>query len=100
LPNYGASVPKPIRALTIPPRVVDGDFAGWLSDAMDARGLSTRMLEVRTGLDHTTIYRLTHGKHQPTLATAIALFQVLAVDADHVSKDARQDRRSHDSSLL
>jgi transcriptional regulator with XRE-family HTH domain len=93
-------VPTRINGLLIPGRVVDGDFAGWLRDEMNARGLSTRMLEMRTGLDHSTIYRLTHGNREPTLATAIALFQVLAPLRSGESKVNGHDRRSPDLSLL
>ena len=65
--------------IAIPPRVLAGDFGGWLRDAMRARRISTRMLAVRTGLDHTTIYRLTTENRQPTLTTAVALFRILAM---------------------
>ncbi len=65
--------------ISIPPRVLAGDFGGWLRDAMRARRISTRMLAVRTGLDHTTIYRLTTENRQPTLTTAVALFRILAI---------------------
>lgn len=66
-------------SISIPPRVLAGDFGGWLRDAMRARRISTRMLAVRTGLDHTTIYRLTTENRQPTLTTAVALFRILAI---------------------
>ncbi len=77
-------------SISIPPRVLAGDFGGWLRDAMRARHLSTRMLAVRTGLDHSTIYRLTTDNRQPTLTTAIALFRILAIQPQIVpTTDAR-----------
>lgn len=64
--------------LVIPQRVVDGDFAGWLRDAISERGITTRVLEMRAGVDHTTISRLMRGANAPTLATAVALLRALA----------------------
>ena len=66
-----------MNTIPIPPRVLAGDFGGWLRDAMVARRLSARGLALRCGIDHTTIHRLAHGDREPTLATAIALFKVL-----------------------
>jgi transcriptional regulator with XRE-family HTH domain len=63
--------------ISIPPRVLAGDFAGWLRDAMAARGLSTRGLAARSGVDHSTIYRLATGTREPTLTAALALMKVL-----------------------
>jgi transcriptional regulator with XRE-family HTH domain len=63
--------------LLIPARLIDGDFAGWLSDAMTARGMSQRMLAALTGIDHSTVSRLLGGDRQPALATALALIRVL-----------------------
>jgi len=71
-------------SIAIPPRVLAGDFGGWLRDAMRARRISTRMLAVRTGLDHTTIYRLTTENRQPTLTTAVALLRILAIQPEMV----------------
>ena len=76
-------------SIALPPRIVGGDFAGWLRDAMRARGLSTRMLQLRTGLDHSSIYRLTLGQRQPSLATALALLRVLGdVSDESVTREA------------
>ena len=63
---------------TVPPRVLSGDFSGWLRDEMAARRMTARMLAVRAGVDHTTIYRLAVGERQPSLATAVAIIRVLA----------------------
>ena len=71
-----------LESISIPPRVLAGDFGGWLRDAMQARGISTRMLALRTGLDHTTISRLMSDDRQPTLSTAIALLRILAVEPE------------------
>jgi transcriptional regulator with XRE-family HTH domain len=67
-----------LEPISIPARVLAGDFAGWLRDAMSARGLSTRGLAARSGVDHSTICRLAQGNREPTLATAVALLRVLA----------------------
>ena len=76
-------------SIALPPRIVGWDFAGWLRDTMRARGLSTRMLQLRTGIDNSTIYRLTLGQRQPNLATAIALLRVLGEgSAEGVTREA------------
>lgn len=64
----------------VPPRVLNGDFAGWLRDEMAARRMSSRMLAVRAAVDHTTIFRLAAGERQPSLATAVAIIRVLTPD--------------------
>ena len=67
-----------LDSFAVPPRVLNGDFAGWLRDEMTARRMTARMLAVRAGVDHTTVYRLTVGERQPSLATAVAIIRVLA----------------------
>jgi transcriptional regulator with XRE-family HTH domain len=74
----------------IPTRILDGDFSGWLRDAMKARRLSTRALAMRTGLDHTTIYRLAFGGREPSLTTAVALLRVLGTDFRRLERPVRQ----------
>jgi transcriptional regulator with XRE-family HTH domain len=71
--------------LVLPPRVRRGDFGGWLQDMMAARGISQRVLAMRTGINHSTISRLVANGRAPTLATAIAIIEVLGtapVDAN------------------
>jgi transcriptional regulator with XRE-family HTH domain len=63
--------------MVIPRRILDGDFAGWLRDAMAARNMSQRMLAHRAGISHSTVYRLAMGEAVPTLATAVAVIRVL-----------------------
>jgi hypothetical protein len=65
-------------SIGIPPRILGGDFAGWLSDAMQARRMSARMVGLRSGIDHSTVTRLVKGERQPTLATAVALLRLLS----------------------
>ena len=63
--------------LILPSRIAEGDFGGWLREAMAHRGISQRTLAMRTGIDHSTISRLmTHGR-SPSLDTAIAIIKVL-----------------------
>jgi transcriptional regulator with XRE-family HTH domain len=67
--------------IRIPQRIVDGDVAGWLRDAMKARRMSARMVGLRTGMNHSTITRLLHGYRQPTLANTITLLRLFGDDA-------------------
>jgi transcriptional regulator with XRE-family HTH domain len=79
---------------TVPSRVLRGDFTGWLRDAMTERGFSTRMLAIRAGVDHSTIYRLTTGERQPSLATAMALLRILApVTGSDIAQEVSADQR-------
>jgi transcriptional regulator with XRE-family HTH domain len=64
-------------SLAIPDRMADGDFAGWLRDAMAERGMTQRVLAQLSGVDHSTISRLLWTTRQPTLGTAVALLRVL-----------------------
>jgi transcriptional regulator with XRE-family HTH domain len=64
----------------LPQRIVDGDFGGWLRDAMRVRRLSTRAVAMRTGVDHTTISRLMRNAREPVLSTAIRLLHLLGRD--------------------
>ncbi len=63
--------------LTLPSRIADGDFGGWLRDAMAERRMSQRALAMRTGIDHSTISRLIDRGRVPSLSTAIAIIRVL-----------------------
>ena len=63
--------------LILPARVREGDFGGWMRDQMAARGISMRVLAMRTGISHTTISRLAADVRAPTLATAVAIVEVL-----------------------
>lgn len=67
-------------SIRIPQRIIDGDFAGWLRGAMKARRMSTRMVALRTGVNHSTISRLRFGYHEPNLATTLALLRLFADD--------------------
>ena len=60
-----------------PSRVIEGDFSGWLRDTMAERGISQRVLAMRTGISHSTISRLMSSNRVPSLATAVAIVQVL-----------------------
>jgi transcriptional regulator with XRE-family HTH domain len=70
-------------SIGIPPRILGGDFAGWLRDAMKARSMSARMVGLRTGINHSTITRLLGGERQPTLTTAVALLRLLGSEAEN-----------------
>lgn len=67
--------------IRIPRRIVDGDFAGWLRDAMTARRMSARMVGLRTGMNHSTVTRLLYGYRQPTLTNTILLLRLFGEDA-------------------
>jgi DNA-binding XRE family transcriptional regulator len=68
------------QPLTIPPRWLEDDFAAWLQERMEERGISQRMLALRAGVSHSSVSRLLSGDRSPSLPTAIALLRVLAVD--------------------
>jgi transcriptional regulator with XRE-family HTH domain len=63
--------------LFLPSRITDGDFGGWLRDAMAERRISQRTLAMRTGLDHSTISRLLKHGTSPSFGTAIAIIKIL-----------------------
>ena len=64
-------------SLAVPARMLEGDFAGWLRDAMASRGMSQPMLAALSGIDHISVSRLASGEQQPSLGTALALVRVL-----------------------
>ena len=61
----------------LPSRITDGDFGGWMRDAMAERRISQRALAMRTGIDHSTISRLLVRGRVPSLSTAIAIVKIL-----------------------
>ena len=63
--------------LFLPSRITDGDFGGWMRDAMTERRITQRALAMRTGINHSTISRLLADGHMPSLSTAIAIINVL-----------------------
>ena len=87
------------RALALPPRIVQGDFAGWLRDAMAERRVSARMVATRTGINHSTVTRLLHGDRQPTLATVIALLQLFGSEPLSPGLSNGDPRRTHSPDL-
>jgi transcriptional regulator with XRE-family HTH domain len=70
---------------------MDGSFADWLRGRMAERGLTQRMLALRTGISHATISRLLKGNRQPSLATAMALLSVLGPDPVRFTALLRED---------
>jgi DNA-binding XRE family transcriptional regulator len=69
----------------VPRAWLEGHFADWLRDRMGERGMTQRMLAVRSGVSHSTISRLLDDDdRQPTLATALALLRVLGAEATPV----------------
>jgi transcriptional regulator with XRE-family HTH domain len=69
-----------LDSIRIPPRIIDGDFAGWLREAMASRRLSARVVGMRTGINHSTITRLLQGGREPTLSTVVALLRLFGSD--------------------
>ena len=63
--------------LFLPSRIIDGDFGGWLREAMTDRRITQRALAMRTGIAHSTISRLLAHGAKPSLSTAIAIVKVL-----------------------
>ena len=69
-------MPHRMQDLSLPGRVVDGDFAGWLNESLTSRGISQRVLAMRSGISHSTISRIIGGR-SPSLGTAVAILSVL-----------------------
>ena len=61
-------------------------FSEWLRAQMKAKRMSQRHLQLRSGVDHTTISRLLRGEHAPSLETATKLARGLR--ALHDESDA------------
>jgi DNA-binding XRE family transcriptional regulator len=78
--NTAEFLPRPPQHLTIPPRWLEDDFAAWLQERMEERGISQRMLAMRAGVSHSSVSRLLSGDRSPSLPTAIALLRVLATE--------------------
>ena len=66
-----------VETVLVPNLWLDGEFAMWLRHAMAERGITNRMLGLRSGVDHSTISRLLKGSREPSLRTALALLGVL-----------------------
>ncbi len=79
--------------LAVPARMLEGDFAGWLREAMASRGMSQRMLAALSGIDHSTVSRLLSGDQQPSLGTARALVRVLERPRLRVAPDRAKQQR-------
>lgn len=89
-------------SIRIPPRIVDGDFTGWLRDAMNARGMSARMVGLQTGMNHSTITRLLSGDREPRFTTLIALLRLFAdqASAEPIQSESESNGRPQDLMLL
>lgn len=73
--------------LVLPAQVTEGDFGGWVREAMARRGISQRVLAMRTGISHSTISRLVAGNRTPSLPTALAIIRVLAAPSTTTRSD-------------
>ena len=56
-------------------------FSHWLNDQLRARKLTQRQLAQKSGVDHSTISRLSRGDRTPSLRTAQRLAQSLGMAA-------------------
>ena len=79
------------QILVVPPAWLDGDFAAWLQERMDERGLTQRMLALRSGVNHSTISRLINSNRQPNLSSALALLRVLAAEPVRMESIVHED---------
>lgn len=68
------------QPIVVPLAWLEGRFADWLRERMAERGVTQRMLAMRSGMNHSTISRLLDDDRQPTLATAVALLRVLGAE--------------------
>jgi transcriptional regulator with XRE-family HTH domain len=57
------------------------NFSHWLNDQLRARKLTQRQLAYKSGVDHSTISRLTRGIRTPSLRTADRLARSLGMGA-------------------
>jgi hypothetical protein len=78
----------------IPPRILEGDFAGWLRDAMNERGMSPRMLGLQAGIDPRCVAQILYGGREPTIATALTSFAFSERSHLHPQRRARWCRIS------
>jgi hypothetical protein len=69
----------------IPPRILEGDFAGWLRDSMNERGMSIRMLGLQAGIDPRCVAQILYGGREPTIATALALLRFFGTEPSRSS---------------
>ncbi len=86
--------PRGLPHLTIPSRWLEDDFAAWLEERMEQRGMSQRMLALRAGVSHSSVSRLLSGDRSPSLPTALALLRVLAAEpaATHLASQGKPAR--------
>jgi hypothetical protein len=82
-----------LDGIHIPRRVLEGDFAGWLRDAMNERGMSPRTAGLQAGVDPRWVSGILYGGRQPTIATAFALLRLFGEEPVHTtrSESARPD---------
>jgi DNA-binding XRE family transcriptional regulator len=64
----------------IPARILEGDFAGWLRDAMNEWGMSPRMVGLRAGIDPHCVTQILYGGREPSIATALALLRLFETE--------------------
>ena len=79
------------------PTSFDGHtFGQWLNDELRARKLTQRQLACRSGVDHSTISRLTRGNRTPSLRTVDRLARSLGMGA-RLDNAHRQGARRYES---
>jgi transcriptional regulator with XRE-family HTH domain len=66
-------------------RLAGPAFAQWLTTQLAITGISRRQLAQLSGVDHSTISRLTLGQRMPSLETATKLARVLPDLHEHLS---------------
>ena len=74
----------------------DRTFSQWLNDELRARKLTQRQLACRSGVDHSTISRLTRGNRTPSLRTVDRLARSLGMGA-RLDNAHRQGARRYES---
>jgi len=75
-----------LDGIHIPRRVLEGDFAGWLRDAMNERGMSPRTVGLHAGVDPRWVSGILYGGRQPTIATAFALLWFFEKEPVHMTR--------------
>jgi transcriptional regulator with XRE-family HTH domain len=68
------------RQLLYTEKIVESQFAEWLKQTREGRGLSGNMLAERSGVDQSTVSKLENGQRDPSPKMIDALAAALAKD--------------------
>ena len=75
----------------VPSAWFEDRFGEWLRVRMAERGVTQRMVALRSGVSHSTISRLIDRDRRPSLSTALALLRVLGSEPAGSERIIRED---------